>query len=224
MADILTLSELKAARGESGTENDTQYNWFITVVSSAFRNYSGRDFGAAVLTEERPFQYDGSGYLDIDDAASISSVKLVIPNSEDVELDPDYEWYAQPPRRDDSPVYYYLVLPSMAGRAPFSPEMGFTRNLDVYYRERGMPRLPTTVKVTAQWGWPVVPADVKQAAIWTVNEWLATADDSENLTSEAISGYSRSWQRGQSETKQAEAMAIPARARDILANYAKLEV
>lgn len=224
MADILTLAELKTARGEEGTENDIQYGWFLTVVSQVFRQFTGRDFGSSLLTEERSFQYDGSGFLDIDDAATVSEVKLVVPYGDDQVLDPAWQWYPQPYRRDDSPVYYYLVLPGMAPTVGpvFSPEMGFNRNLDVYYRENRLPGMQTTIKVTATWGWPVVPVDIKQAAIWTINDWLDKDSEGENLTSEAIAGYARSWSRGNEEAPAG--LAIPSRARDILVGYSKLEV
>lgn len=223
MPDLLTLTELKQARGESlsDTSNDVRYTWMLKSASTIIRNFSGRDFGAAQLTEERVFPYDGSGYLDIDDASAITDVKLVIPNSTDITLDSSWQWVAMPPRRDDSPVFWYIIIPVSGGNGiPFSPAMGFERNLDVYYSEHGFPILPQTAKVTGTWGWPVVPDDVKQAAIWTIEEW-AGRDDGEALSAEAIAGYSRSWGR---QGANSPALAIPDRARDVLASYAKLEV
>lgn len=224
MADLLTLAELKTSRGDTTTDNDPQLSWFMSVVTSLFRVYSGRDFGAPILTEERSFQYDGSGYLDIDDTASIQTVKLTIPHGDDVVLTQGDQWTAQPQRRDDSLVYTYLELYGVGQGYPMSPEMGFNRNLDVYYREHRQPVAPTIIKITAMWGWPVVPIDVKQAAIWTINEWLEKDDEGEGLTAEAIAGYSRSWQRGGSDPTTPSGLAIPSRARDVLAIYAKLEV
>lgn len=221
MADLITLSELKAARGETGSDNDTKYTWMIGTASSIIRNYTGRDFGAAQLTEERSFQYDGSGYLDIDDASTVTDVKLVVPNSDDFPLDAAYQWFPQPARRDDSPVYTYIVLSGVPATPGFSPEMGFARNLDVYYSEHRVPTIPTTLKVTATWGWPTVPPDVKQAAIWTIEEWISRSDG-EGLTSEAIEGYARSWGRGTGQTSPA--LAIPDRARDVLSAYEKIQI
>ena len=225
MADILTLAELKTARGETGNDHDTQYTWFLAVVSALFRAATERDIGTPVLTEERTFQYDGSGYLDIDDAAAVLSVKLVVPYGEDLELDADFQWTAQPPRRDDSPVHTYLQLYGVGTTGvPLSPEMGFNRNLDVYYREHRLPAYPTVLKVTAQWGWPTVPVDIKQAAVWTINEWIEKDDEGEGLTAEAIAGYSRSWQRDGGDPTASSGLALPARARDVLAHYAKIQV
>ena len=185
------------------------------------RAYSGRDFGAAQLTETRSFVYDGSGYLDIDDCTAVTSVQFVIPNATNLVLDPTYQWVAMPPLRDDSPVYYYLMLPGAPGSPGFSPEMGFNRNLDVYYREHRFPVMPQVVAVTAVWGWPVVPPDVKQAVVWTIEDWVSR-DEGEGLTSEAISGYARSWDTGGKQASSA--MALPNRARDVLANYSKVHI
>lgn len=135
------------------------------------------------------------------------------------------QWTAQPQRRDDSPVYTYLELYGVGPTGGMvSPEMGFNRNLDVYYREHRQPSAPTIIKVTALWGWPVVPAAVKQALVWTINEWVEKDDEGEGLTAEAIAGFSRSWQRGGDDATAPSGLAIPSRARDILAIYAKLEV
>lgn len=222
MADILTLSELKTARGETGTANDTQYTWFLAVASTLFRNFTQRDLASAIVTEDRTFLYDGSGYLDIDDAATINTVKVLVPNGNDLVLDSTYQWIAMPPRRDDSPVYTYLILPGVGATPGFSPQMGFTRNLDVYYADRGgVPQYPPTIKVNAVWGWPTVPMDIKQAAVWTINDWLDRDDEGSDLTSEAIAGYARSWARGSEDIPAG--LAIPGRARDVLAFYSKIE-
>ncbi len=218
MADLITLAELKTARGETGTDNDPRYSWLISVASQAIRNYSGRDFGSAQVTETRDFEYDGSGYMDIDDANTISAVEFIIPNSSNLVLDSTYQWVARPPKRDDSPVFWYLMLPGGPGGAAFSPEMGFKRNLDVYYQEHRFATLPQMVSVTGVWGWPTVPVDVKQAAIWTIEDWVSR-DEGEGLTSEAIAGYARSWDSGGQNATAA--LAIPGRARDMLANYEK---
>lgn len=223
MADLLTLAELKTARGETGSENDSRYTWLLSVASQMIRTFTGRDFGSSQLTEARLFEYDGSGYLDIDDASVINTVAFVIPNGTNIVLDSSYQWFPRPARRDDSPVYYYLMLPGAPGGAAFSPEMGFNRNLDVYVREHSFPTMPQMVEVNAVWGWPVVPVDVKQAAIWTLEDWLSR-DDGEGLTSEAISGYARSWDTSNNNGSVGGALAIPGRARDALAAYAKTQV
>jgi hypothetical protein len=218
MADLVTLTEVKEILGRDplDTRDDAKFTALIPMVSAAIRAYTERDFGSAVVTEERIFPYDGSGYLDVDDAASISEIRLVVPNSTDVILS---DWTAMPARRDDAPVFNYVLI---GPRNYFlgSPEMGFTRNLDVYYAERGYGySAPSMVKVTGTWGWPIVPPDVKLAAVWTLQDWTSKAA-AEGLTAEAIEGYSRSW--GSRSTGGVSAsVAIPQRVRDLLAAYAK---
>lgn len=215
MADLLTLSDLKSLLGvqAGNTRNDAQYTALLPIVSTAIRSYTERDFGASLVTETRNYTYDGSGYLDIDDAASITGVVLKVTGSPDVPIDAE-SWYAAPPRRDDAPVYYYLVINGLAG---VSPEMGFERNLDVMYREGRFPQRPQTVAVTGQFGWPSVPDDVKLAAAWTIQDWT-TKPSNEALTGEAIETWSRTYQKG---ANSGPALAIPNRARDLLASYEK---
>lgn len=218
MADILTLNEYRAFAGydPTDTSDDTKVTARLSAVSQAIRAFTERDFGASSVTEQRTYEYDGSGYLDIDDAATIIDV-AVSNGGTDVALDSNM-WQPKPERRDDAPIYQYILLPPFLGASLQSPEMGFARNLDVYFREHQIWGFPTKVKVNATWGWPVIPEDVKLAAYWTLREWLER-DDGEGLQAEAIEGWSRSWGRS---GEVAVAMAIPPRARDILANYSKM--
>src|SRR4051812_15866207 len=122
MADLLTLSELRTARGDapSDTSNDGRYTWMIPVASQLIRSYSGRDFGAAQITETRSFTYDGSGFLDIDDATSVQQVAIpdVTGIGNDLVLNAN-QWVAMPPRRDDSPVFWYIIVPGFGASPGF---------------------------------------------------------------------------------------------------------
>jgi hypothetical protein len=215
MADLLTLNEYKTLVGIDPTDNrdDAKYSAAIPAASLAVRNYAERDFGAPLVTETRSYEYDGSGFLDIDDATEITKVEFIIPRAANVELEEE-QWYAAPARRDDSPVFYYLVLTTPLG---INPHMGFTRNLDVLWNEGRLPYLSRTAQVTGTWGWPTVPDDVKLAVVWTIQDWT-TKPSGEGLTAESIEGYSRSWGN---RAGASAALAIPNRARDILANYQK---
>lgn len=223
MADLITLNEFKTAAGIplSNTANDAEHTWLITAASKMISQYAQRDFGAPQVTEVRQFAYDGSGYLDIDDASNITAVSMVVPGGTDLPLNAPYQWVALPPRRDDSPVYYYIALPGFIGQGGFSPAMGFRYNLDVWVNDYGLPQVPTVLNVTGTWGWPVVPEDVKQATVWTIQGWESRKED-EDLTAEAIAGFSRSW--GQRGAGAPQALAIPSRARDVLSAYEKIQV
>lgn len=219
MADLLTVPEYKAYAGldPSDTSDDAEISALIRSASRVIANYTERDFGAPLITESRTYSYDGSGYLDIDDCSSVASVALVVTGFDDIPLQSD-EWLAMPPRRDDAPVYYYILMPGFYGG--LSAEMGFTRNLDVMAREGRWRSLPTNVNVTAQWGWPAIPEDIKLATFWTMQEWRARST-SEGLASESIEGFARSWSRGE---QGQEVFAVPSRARDVLAFYTKIQV
>ena len=219
MPDILTLEEYKALSGISNTKNDGKYAAALPAVTQAILMFTGRDFTSfPPVTEERQFEYDDSGYLDIDDATTITQVKAVIPWGTDY-IFTDDEWYGMPFRRDDSPVYWYLALPGFPGGA--SPEMGFARNADVLYREGRWRSKPTTIKITATWGWPAIPADVKMAAKWTLDDWIARRPETAGAA-ESIESFSRNYAGGR--LGEAVAWAIPMRARDLLVAYTKVQV
>lgn len=222
MPDLLTLDEYKTAAGinVTDTRNDAKLTQWIPWVSQAIRAFTERDFGAISVTETRLFEYDGSGYLDIDDAADIQAVAFTYPGGQEITLGVD-DWSPMPTRRDDAPIYQYILMPGYVGETAGSPEMGFGRNLDVYFRERRNWAIPSKVSVTATWGWPDIPGDVKMAAVWTLQEW-SSRPSGEALTAEAIEGWSRSW--GARGGAAAASLAIPSRARDILVNYARVNL
>lgn len=218
MPDLITLEEFRAATGRSVTDtrDDARFTQLIPFVSAAIRSFTERDFAAPIVTEERVFEYDGSGFLDIDDASDVQSVALTYPNTGVADhVLPATDWTPKPQRRDDAPVYHYIALGR--GWTAGSPEMGFERNLDVWAREHPYGVSSALVKVTATWGWPVVPGDVKVATIWTMQAWL-TRPSGQGVTSEAIEGWSRSWGSRDASTAR---LAIPDEARDLLVSYAK---
>lgn len=222
MADLVLLEDVKTSMAIQPSDNrkDAMIEQLIPAASLAVQNYAERDFGSASVTETRSFEYDGSGYLDIDDASDLTAVSFSVPHAANFDLTVD-DWYGAPSRRDDSPVFYYIVIRGGSGLYPISPAMGFTRNLDVLAAEGRYPTVSTTALVTGTWGWPVVPEDVKLATLWTIQDWL-TKPPSEGVTAEAIESYSRSY--GSRTGNTMPALAIPNKARDILAQYQKQNV
>lgn len=223
MADLLTLNEYKTYAGipVSDTQYDSQLTAMLGAASQAIRTYTDRSFDTSLVTEERQFEYDGSGYLDIDDATAVSAVAFTYPTySPDIVLDA-LQWRAMP---FGGSVYYYVVMPQAV--YGMSPEMGFMRNLDVAAREgRLLGPLPL-VKVTATWGWPAVPEDVKQATLWTMEDWGAgpAGSTTPGVVSEAIEGYARTFGNRQGQSSINMLMGVPNRAKDILAAYQKVYV
>lgn len=206
---IISLDDLKTALGIplSNTTRDDQLNAAVNAASTAVLNYTDRDFGLGTATEQRTYEYDGSGVLDIDDCTAVTAVTLSY-NGADTVLPPD-QWNQQP---YGSGIITHILLPM--GRYGGSPDMGFTRNLDVYAREGYTSLTPTLAKVDATFGWPQVPNDVKQAAIWIA---AAMAEDVRPFISETIEGYSRT-------VGPAPRQAIPSRALDLLVPYQRFNV
>jgi hypothetical protein len=218
MAEILTLEQYKLLAGITNTRNDPKIEASLPALTTAIQAFTSRDFGRPVVTEAREFQYDNSGYLDIDDATAVSSVTAIIPWGTNY-LFPSEEWYAQPPRRDDALVYTYLVLPGFPGGA--SPAMGFKNNADVAWAEGRWHSKPVMVSVAATWGWASIPPDVQMAAKWTLDDWLARRPETA-APAEAIESYSRNF--GSALSGEAVSWALPIRARDLLSPYTRINV
>lgn len=211
-ADLITLEELKVAMGMdlSETDQDQKLTKAIAAASTAVRRFADRSFGLPLTEGVRTYEYDSSGYLDIDDAGEIISVVFNLVSFKFPIT--TFYWRAEP---QEGPPYTYLKIPHWAG--VYSPEMGFTRNFDVIAKERGWPGLPPTVEVTAKWGWPEVPDDVRQAAIWTAAKFQEKPDQ---LVSESIANYSYL-----SQTRTGgPAPAIPSQAQDLLAAYVRFQI
>lgn len=217
--DFLTLDEYKSFMGiqANDTRKDAQVTALIPSVMRAVSTYTGRNFVIAAGTPTpRQFTYEGEWIIDIDDAVTVTAVSTDygVPG-QTYTLDTN-QWTAMP--QDDSEVLYYLLLHG----GPYfgvSPEMGFERNLDQYQFTGKRP----LITVTADWGWPSIPDDVKLAAALTLNALLTSnsAGRDESLTAEAIEGYSRAWGAKAGVTT---AMTIPNRARDLLAGYQRIFV
>lgn len=213
--DLITLNEYKTLLGVSltNTRDDDKINAMIPAASRAVEKFVDRNFSPASAPEPRTFQYDGGEVVDVDDFVDITSITTDggWTNGPTYTLDTDE--YTAMPHRDqatDDPNYY-IVLHSRAGS--YSPEMGFARNLDTLpYEQR-----PVLLTVTATWGWPSVPSDVKLAVAWTIQDSIAKPASSD-LQSESISGYSRSWQAA----AVGQMLAVPNRARDLLSNYERV--
>jgi hypothetical protein len=192
MADLVTLQRLKTSHGLNpaiADPTDDKNLAALSVASAMIRNYTGLKFELGVNPPEtRDFYYNGSGYLDLDECHTITSVTTKsgyttwgdVPRTLTVD-----EWLAHPL---NTPVKFWLTLPAIYGYGGGSPQMGFTRNLDT------MPwasiRRPDIVSVTATYGWAAIPDDVQQAAIWTAMS-LVESPKGTQYQSESIENYSR---------------------------------
>jgi hypothetical protein len=200
-ANLISWEYVKEALGHTDNAEQDKYEQAIEDASAAIRAYTDRDFATADETETRDYRYGGDGFLEVDDirAGSITEVRI-----DNAPLGSG-TYLAEP---TNGPVYTWLELPARA----HSPEMGFTRNEDKYVERFG--RAPAVVSVTATFGWPEVPADVRRAALWTV---MAFADNPNATISESIGTYSRT-------VANPNTAAIPSRAKDILDAYRRYKL
>jgi hypothetical protein len=210
LADLITptllYNALNVAPGDLSPQEVDKYAEAIAAASAAVRAWTDRNFEAATGTATtRTFEYDGSGVLEIDDCTSVTGVAVTVPNGVDRSLTP----VEFSPRPFEGPIFDYITMSPSWGQ--ISREMGFTRNLDRYEGPLGY---QPTIKVTATWGWPEIPADVRRAVIWTA---VALVENPRPFISESIEGYSRT-------IGPAPFDAIPQRAAALLAPYTKIKV
>jgi hypothetical protein len=201
---LISLETLKESIGTdpADTSRDNVLTAAIKAASQFAFTYTDRDFASEGVEEERTYRYDGSGFLEIDDAQEISTIEV-----DGRTLDAD-AYLVQP----TTGVSTWLELDYIF-RDP-SGAMGFTYNLDRYIPRSY--RRTVDVVVTGTWGWPDVPYDVQQAIIWIAASFAQNPESGgAALTSESIAEVARSWaNEGMSDTT-----SLPRNALSILDQY-----
>lgn len=212
--DLITLQRLLDSENKIEADLEDQevrkYEAAIRSASAAVRSYTDRDFSlnASGIASLRTFEYDDSGYIDIDDAMSVTDVKITFPYGGLPQTLTTNQWSAYP---YGGPVYDNILIYSPLAYG-MSREMGFTWNLDTYDGPMGGP--PPMVEVIAVWGWPAIPEDVQQATVWIAS---AFSEDDRSITSENIEGYGRS-------LATIPMSSLPLRARELLDQYRRIVV
>lgn len=212
--DLITLERLLDAENKIESELEAQekrnYQAAIRAASAAVRSYTERDFtlNSSAIASVRVFEYDDSGYIDIDDAQSITGVTITFPYGGMPYSLTTNQWSAMP---YGGPVYDNLMIYSPMSYG-MSREMGFTWNLDTYDGPYGGP--PPMVEVTGVWGWAEIPEDVQQATVWISQSF---SQDDRSVTSENIEGYGRS-------IATVPMASLPLRARELLDEYRRVVV
>jgi hypothetical protein len=201
---ILTRSEYKLAENIdlADTSQDARIDQSIVQVTQAIRRLTDRDFGSEVVTTSRVFPYHGGGIVSIDDCSTITSVTM---DGRSLAYGTDYR-----PEPWNEPVFFYLDLfvePDLRYGSPLGPD--FMLNLNTSARRSGR---PSEVTVEASFGWPVIPEDVKLAAIEMVRSSIKQPD--EELQSESLAEYS--WTN---QSQYFTGQTWPRKAVDILATY-----
>jgi len=154
VAPLVDLDTYKLAIGETDAANDAKHQLFLDASIQAVLNFTDRDFATDLVLETRTYEAPDLGFIvDIDGATEVVDVDDI----------GGAEWRtgSEGPAASQGVITYIEI----AAFRPASALMGFTRNED---------RLGTgfspSVDVTANWGWPEVPADVVQAVIWTAED------------------------------------------------------
>ena len=162
--DLTTRKAVRAflQKPSGDTAQDAMIDSLISRASTAIMRYTDREFvsnnpGSSGSPVARDFELESQrdGWLDLAPydavAGSITQVQI------DTDLTTPHtlssqEWRAWPIPARDGVVTSLRVIPLYYG--------GFHR-----FKHR-------RVTVTAQWGWPTIPADVEHAAIVTTSLWL----------------------------------------------------
>lgn len=220
-ADLLTYNEFLAADGKATGDVDSteasRIQFAITGASQAVRQYLDRDLtlNTDSVQGARTFRYWGHGTVDIDDCTSVTQVAFTSTPWQPFTRVLDVSEWVQPIPSRNLPVSDFLELWT---NLPFaaSPEMGFKWNADRYgYRPH-----PIELDITAVWGWPSIPQDIKMATVWVVGEFLAAISP---YTAESIEGYSHSFGSGRSMSLIPQT-AITVRAQSLLDPYQRVNV
>lgn len=143
----LSLADLKTALGDTGTERDALYERAIEAASRKIDGWCGRHFWLAPAASARLFR-PMTRYLvwtgDFDDATAVTVEVDQVGDGVFTALAADH-WQPGPFVRYNGHPYDRVLATS--GDQPFPME-----------------GLRPRVRVTAQWGWPELPAEVVQAA------------------------------------------------------------
>jgi hypothetical protein len=148
----VSLAELRAEVGitdGTDTTDDTQLTAATQSASRAIDQECGRYFYLDASATVRYYTAEGGDYLRVDDIGSTTS--LTIETDEDDDRDYDYAWASTD----------YDLEPYNAAAKGQPWTVIRTMPLGVYT----FPTLRKGVKVTAKWGWPAVPADIKRACM-----------------------------------------------------------
>lgn len=166
-----SMEELKSRVGLSDTVDDFELRLAIEAASRWIDTYTGRRFYR--VAETRTFAVSGSLWLDVDDLVSVTSVKT------DAAGDGTFEttWA----------VGDYQLLPVNTGAAPEALPYTRLRAVGSYvfpygfnYGGRG-----ETVEIVGVWGWPTIPAPVKNACLFIASDLFKAKD-----APFGVSGYS----------------------------------
>lgn len=157
--DLCTLDEYKAARGITDGRDDPEISRLITVASVWLANECGRQFVRDATATERKFRPPHrSDTLIVDDFSTLTGL-VVVDDGGTLTIDSDFQAFPAGGRRANGESGPWYMLQRFHG---------------LWWSE---PREGASVSVTARWGWPAVPAAIKQGTIEIVRDLLETRNN-----------------------------------------------
>jgi hypothetical protein len=166
--DYATRAELAAAFRIGDADDDDQLDLAITAASQWVTQYCDRDFNQADSATARTFHAFSSGMVWVDDISTTTGLLVATDDGDDG----TYEtlWV--------STDYQLEPLNGMVG--------GLTGWPYTHIRAVGESVYPTgvdrpAVQITARWGWPAVPAAVKQATLILAARLYKRRDSAEGV-------------------------------------------
>jgi hypothetical protein len=221
LPDIITVDDYLAATGTTASDVEpsdlTQIAWAITSVSQSIRDYADRDFvlSTDAVSGTRTYVYEGGFELEIDDAIDVSQIDIAPTTFDSGRTLDATEWFAL---KNKDGTIDTLQLFTLFGRGgSYSPAMGFKSNLDTLE----IIPYPVQLIVTATWGWNEIPANVKQAAVLSVVDFIT---DPADYNAESIANYSRTVSASRSASAGTPINALPERALALLEGYIRWQV
>lgn len=219
---VLTLNEYKRLRKITGADeqSDEQLELALEIAGDIIVEYTRRQFTLEPTVETRKYRYEGQGVLDIEDCRNVTSVVLYNRT-----LTADFDYHTGPEHGDTTfwiDFAWHGLWPSYS-----AGQMGFTSNLDRLFAwgPEGAPFI--FVEVTAEFGWPRerIPASIKQAAAWLVDEIAVKRPQPQSggvgpVSAESIADLSYSYQI----EAAAVTAEIPPRIRAMLDPYSRPEL
>ena len=150
-----TLAELQA-RITDRASSATQLTDALTAAEGAVNSHCGRDFDLDAAASARVFEVIRSDRVQVDDIGSTTGliVKTGRPGSFSTTLTIDTQFWLKP---------YNAIVKARAYEWVWS---------DSLFTEADYP----TVEVTAKWGWPAVPAEVKEATLLMASRLYSRKD------------------------------------------------
>ncbi|MFC6017218.1 phage gp6-like head-tail connector protein [Plantactinospora solaniradicis] len=159
--EYATLPELKAFRRKSGDTDDGLYQPRLIAASRAIDRKTGRRFYLDETATARTFNPRGrttpDGLLLVDDIGSAAGLVVEVGTGSSWTAVTNYE---------PSPDNALAQNEPITGLLRATPFWGYA---------------PDRVRITAQWGWPTVPDDIKEATLLLANRLLLRKDSPEGV-------------------------------------------